>query len=216
VLEALPLPDTERPLSVLDAGCGNGRFGRFLEARLDPGFDYTGIDSSARLLEHARSRLSATRGRRELHEIDLLHETLSSRLPESRFDLVAAFGLTHHLPGLDRRRTLLHDLAQLVAPKGLLAIAFWQFADEQRFRRRMVDWQSFNARDAEPVELDQLEPGDHLLNWGTRSNVVRYCHHSDDREIELLISDIGLESTTSFRSAAEIDRLNAYRLLRRP
>ena len=167
ILEHLPSPD--RPLSILDAGCGNGRFGRYLETRLKGRFDYTGIDASNRLLEHARSRLSDESGARELLVVDLLNEPPSDRFPDRQFDLVAAFGLTHHLPGLLNRRALLLDLAHLVAPGGILAVAFWQFGEQERFQRRMVSWEEHNSTAAEPIDLDQLEPGDHLLTWGQRS-----------------------------------------------
>jgi SAM-dependent methyltransferase len=202
------------PRWILDAGCGNGRFGRFLESRLAEPFDYVGIDASERLLEHARSRLTPGRGRRELVLVDLLDSAPSTVLPPDRFDLIAVFGLTHHLPGLHRRRALLADLAALLAPGGDLVVAFWQFAEEERFRRRMVDWEVFNSTASEPVDLGQLEPGDHLLTWGQRSAAVRYCHHSDDLEIEQLVRELGLDEVARFRSPAPIDRLNLYVQLR--
>jgi SAM-dependent methyltransferase len=46
-LELLPAP----PASVLDIGCGEGRFPRDLRAR---GYEVTGIDASPTLIEHAR------------------------------------------------------------------------------------------------------------------------------------------------------------------
>ena len=45
------------PLSVLDLGCGNGRFEKFLRENLPISFTGTGIDSDERLLEEAKKAL---------------------------------------------------------------------------------------------------------------------------------------------------------------
>jgi SAM-dependent methyltransferase len=46
-----------RPLAVLDAGCGNAIFARFLEDRLRRPFSYLGIDASPELVQEARRSL---------------------------------------------------------------------------------------------------------------------------------------------------------------
>lgn len=220
VVEGVREAGLDARLSVLDVGCGNARFAGFLHQRLGS-FDYQGLDSSRELLGIADSILAALPGvSSELLEIDLTRKRIPDLLGDLRFDLVAAFGLTHHLPGLDRRRALLADLGRLLRPGGLLAVAFWQFADSERFQRRMVAVEEFNATAAndpiDPIDPSQLERGDYLLTWGQRSSVVRYCHHSDDSEVEELVSSLGLEPMASFRSDAAVDRFNLYRLLRRP
>src|SRR5690349_758474 len=45
------------PLSVLDVGCGNGRFGLFLAEALSGDILYLGVDSSPILLERAKQAL---------------------------------------------------------------------------------------------------------------------------------------------------------------
>src|SRR5664279_1541814 len=53
------VPYLKPPLTVLDVGCGNGRFGVFLADRLGKAnLHYHGIDSSAILLERARHSLA--------------------------------------------------------------------------------------------------------------------------------------------------------------
>lgn len=47
------------PLSVLDLGCGNGRFEKFLRGNLPISFTGTGIDSDEALLKEAKKSLSA-------------------------------------------------------------------------------------------------------------------------------------------------------------
>ena len=44
--------------SVLDVGCGNGRFGEFVREKLGSGVKYLGLDSCERLIESARLRVN--------------------------------------------------------------------------------------------------------------------------------------------------------------
>src|SRR3989304_6791942 len=48
----------EKQLSVLDVGCGNGRFALFLKEHLKRPFRYVGIEFSVIALQHARDNLS--------------------------------------------------------------------------------------------------------------------------------------------------------------
>lgn len=200
-------------LSVLDVGCGNGRFASYLHERLG-GFAYVGLDSSPELLQLALSRIEPLDGvDGQLHESDLTREALSEKIGDWRFDLVGAFGLLHHVPSLSLRGELLIDLVRLLAPNGLLAVNFWQFAEYDRFRRRFVDWESFNRANSDPVDLGQLEDGDYLLAWGDEPRAVRYCHWSSPAEVRALISSAGTESFELY-SGREGDRFNLYALIR--
>lgn len=190
--------DTIRPavargrLSVLDAGCGNGRFATYLHECVG-GFDYVGVDSSRELLESARERVAPLKGVTcRLLEADLTHRLASAVVEAGSFDLVVAFGLLHHVPSLGLRSGVLADLVGLTTAGGLLSVAFWQFAEYDRFRRRFVDWDSFNRdHPNDPVDLAQLEDGDFLLAWGGDREAVRYCHWSGPPEIETLIAASG-------------------------
>lgn len=203
----------ERRLTVLDFACGNGRFASFLNKELG-GFDYVGVDSSPELLELARTRIAELPGvSGELLESDVTREAASAGLGGRRFDLIAVIGLLHHVPSLRLRGRLLADLVALLAPGGLLAVAFWQFAAFERFRDRFVDWDAFNRDAADPVDTRQLETGDHLLAWGGDRRAVRYCHWSDPAEIERLISATAAASHEIYSGRAG-DRFNLYALIR--
>ena len=52
LLDSVPPAASERPVRVLDAGCGNGRFAAVLNS-LGNRVRYTGVDANARLLELA-------------------------------------------------------------------------------------------------------------------------------------------------------------------
>ncbi len=207
----------EGPVGVLDLGCGNGRLGRFLAGRWGGRLDYLGLDASESMLRIAR-RLGGGRFLRR----DLLVPAPLDELPGGPFDLVAVFGLLHHLPGFDRRAALLRAASRRLAPGGLLAVSFWQFGAEERFRRRVVPWPVYNRVADEPVDSEDLGEGDVLLAWGQEPGspgslpAVRYCHWAPPEEAERLLAGLPLDPVASFRADGRSGDLNLYRLLRRP
>src|SRR5689334_7202269 len=52
------IPFLHESMSVLDVGCGNGRFGKFVSRYAANSLRYHGVDNNARLLEHARILLA--------------------------------------------------------------------------------------------------------------------------------------------------------------
>ncbi len=140
---------------------------------------------------------------------DLVLEPADRALPDETFAFVGVFGLLHHVPGESRRRDLLRALTQRVAPGGFLALAFWDFAREPRFERKILA--------SPPAEIrDDLEPGDVLLRWGAEgSSELRYCHHTDEAEELRLLADLPLVSRLAFSSDGAHGRSNRYRVLER-
>ncbi|MHC4816220.1 MAG: class I SAM-dependent methyltransferase, partial [Planctomycetota bacterium] len=206
-------------LSVLDLGCGNGRLARFLEEHWQTRFGYLGIDASGLLLELAAGRVG-DRGRRFLRH-DLLLDGLPSGLVGEPFDLIAVFGLMHHLPGFENRRELLRQAGRLLARGGLLAVSFWLFGDRERFRRRTVTWDGYNRAAAERIDTSDLEPGDLLLAWGEEgageagAAAVRYCCWTPPAQVDRLLDGLELESVAAYSADGAGGDLNLYRLLRR-
>jgi SAM-dependent methyltransferase len=208
--------EASRP-SVLDLGCGNGRLARFLEQRWRGDVGYLGLDSSGALLDLAAAREWRADCRFLRH--DLLLEGLPAELPGAPFDLIAAFGLMHHMPGAGNRRALLRGAARLLAPGGLLAVSFWQFGNRERFRRRVVGWEEYNRTAPEPIDISDLEPGDTLLAWGEESPgqrplPVRYCCWTPPPEVDHLLAGLPLEAVSTFSADGSGNDLNHYRLLR--
>jgi SAM-dependent methyltransferase len=195
---------------VLDVGCGNGRFGRFLAARL-PRLRYLGVDVSPELLAAARARRFG--GECRFVQADVVEERLDPYLGARRFHLIALFGVLHHVPSKARRKALLGELAARLRPGGLLALAAWQFETFERFARRVVPWEEYNRGARTPVKLDELEPGDRLLRWGAGSR-VRYCHFAGEDEVEEWLADIPCERLDRFRADGREGALNLYQVLR--
>ncbi len=197
VIEHLP---PVRPLRALDLGCGNGRFGLFLRASYQGAIVYHGQDNSPELLAFAQSALADQPDMR----VSLTQADLLDGLPDADYDLIALFGVMHHVPGHDTRRRLLRELGGLLAPGGLLAFACWRFMDYERFQKRLAPW---------PDELDR-EPGDHLLDWRRGEHALRYCHHVDDAEHAQLIAAAGCTVVADYRADGFSGAVNRYTLLR--
>jgi tRNA (cmo5U34)-methyltransferase len=78
---------------VLELGTGTGETALRVLAR-NPGACWTGIDASAAMIEHARTRLRGA---------DLRVQRLEDPLPEGPFDLVVSALAVHHLDGEGKR-----------------------------------------------------------------------------------------------------------------
>ncbi len=190
------IPYLSPPLSVLDVGCGNGRFGLFLAQHLPGTIHYRGIDNNPILLQHAREALVDLDADLEVRDI------MEYPPDEGQYDLVVLFGVLHHIP--DRRRDLIQALAQRVASGGLLAFACWRFYEYERFRQRIAPW---------PPDL-AAGPNDFLMDWRQGQQSVRYCHYVDDAEHRELIEASGLQEMITYRADGFTGDVNCYSLLR--
>jgi len=203
-------------LSVLDVGCGNGRFGDFLCRSLPDAratLHYVGLDASPVLLREVRKR-DLPCASTDTVPADLLEDDWGAALGSRRFALIALFGLIHHIPGEANRAALLRDLAGRLAPGGHLAFAVWRFEAFERFRAKLRPWREHNATASEPIDVSRLEPGDHLLPWGPEGAAVRYCHFVDAAESERLVAATGLAPVDQWMADGREGDLNRYFLLR--
>ena len=203
----------EIPCRVLDVGCGNGRFARFLlDARPVGRIEYTGLDQSRELLSLARQQCNAGGGDRlDWLEGDVFSPEMEARLPDTKYDLVVAFGMLHHVPGFEMRKQWLEALARRVSPRGLLIFTVWLFEGSQRLRDKIVPWTEYNRDAHEVIDSRELEPGDYVMSFGRGEGALRYCHASNDAEMEALTRELDLQQIARFTSDGD---LNSYHVLR--
>lgn len=198
-----------RPLDVLDVGCGNGRFAAFLADR-GMRYRYLGIDASRELLALAQAHSHGVGSADEpvrYHQADFLEEPIGDGSGH-RFSLVVLFGVLHHVPGREQRLSLLRSLARCLQARGLLVVTAWQL-ERRRFREKQRPWKEFNDTARNPIDLSQLEPGDHLLPWG-HGDGVRFCHFADDAEIDALSREARLARIAAFSADGPSGDLNRY------
>lgn len=200
------------PLRVLDVGCGNGRFGRFLTTALpDAALCLHGVDASAALLDEARAAAPRDAA---FERLDVARHP--EGLPAGPFDLVALFGVIHGIPGRARRLALLRACARRVAPGGLLVFTTWRVAHDPRLAERRVDWQRYNARAHAAVDPTDLEPGDALLAWGEGDAVVRYFHEFPESELRAYARALPLACEARYRADGPRGDGNEYLVFRAP
>ena len=198
----------DQPQRVLDAGCGNGRFARAL-AQVGAPADYRGVDADEQLLRLAAEQTQQLPGiAATFHAVDLADAAwVESVAGAGPFDAVIALAVLHHFPGMALRQRLVHDLAGLLAPQGLLALSTWQFLEADRFVGKLAAWEDIGLTAAD------VEPGDALLPWNQGVHALRYVHQLDLAEIEELAAAAHLRVVESFRADGKEGNLNLYTVL---
>lgn len=212
MLTHIPSP-TNNSLSVLDVGCGNGRFGQFLDQQL-PNFAirYTGIDNSTALLKYAEEKLQSTTLKPQFFELDLIEQLLAKKdlVDNQSFDLVVAFGVFHHIPSFDLRNKLFQQLSALVAQNGILCISFWQFLNSVKLRERTIDPKTLD------LDASEFEENDYILDWRAGEKPAhRYCHYTNNDEEIALLKQSELKVIDEYFADGATSNLNHYLVLKK-
>ena len=218
-LDAMPqLLAVEKP-SVLDVGCGNLRFARFLydEAGIVPA-KYFAVDNCKPLVESGDAGAHVS----ELAFIELdvikslLDNTLPSELTVPSCDLVVAFGFLHHVPGAEKRLQLLRTLLEKAKPGGYVCVSFWQFMNSQKLAVKAQETTVQGLR-ALGIDASELEEHDYLIGWQDKANTWRYCHHFSQKELDELLASLGsdVQICTQFSADGKENNLNRYVILQR-
>jgi ubiquinone/menaquinone biosynthesis C-methylase UbiE len=149
---------------ILDAGCGNGRYSKFLLRHADPDALITAFDYSQGMLQRARERLHTDRVTQAAADL--------TRLPyaDGSFDAVVCGWVLEHLPD---PRPGLRELARVMGTGGQLLL----LATEDTFTGAMCS-RLWHCRTYNRVELRRVcaECG---LNWNREmwfSTVHRWFH----------------------------------------
>ena len=218
-LDAMPqLLAGEKP-AVLDIGCGNLRFARFLcdEAGIVPA-KYFAVDNCKPLVESGNTDAHVS----ELAFIELdvikslLDGTLSSRLITPPCDLVVAFGFLHHVPGAEKRLQLLRTLLEKAKPGGFVCVSFWQFMNSQKLAAKAQETTAQGLR-ALGMDASELEEHDYLIGWQDKADTWRYCHHFSQEELDELLASLGsdVHVCAQFSADGKENNLNRYAILQR-
>jgi tRNA (uracil-5-)-methyltransferase TRM9 len=196
---------------VLDLGCGNGRFLKFISKEM-PIESYLGIDQDEKLLEIARKtirlpQLRSSSFKLRASSFDFCQCNLLSRNApffKQKYDLITLFGVLHHIPGQENRLKLLKTAFNSLSPSGVLTVSFWDFISEEKYRNRTTSW------DKAGILSSDVEKNDFLLDWKRGVNALRYCHYADEKEIQDYIELLTPAKVTRFEADGKSGKLNKY------
>lgn len=198
-------------LKVLDLGCGNGRFGEFLQKnKLHKKIEYHGADNSGTLLKFAAKRLEKLITHK-LFELDIIERLLAGnfekKLPNKKYHLITLFGVLHHIPSKKLRRKLFLELEKHLANDGLLVFTSWKFLNEKRFEKKQI-----HPKIVE-VEPTDLEENDYILDWQRGITAHRYCHFTSNEEVKELIKNTNWKIAHEYTADGKSGNLNTYTIL---
>ena len=199
-----------RAIRVLDAGCGNCRFERFLLERFPQvRWKFLLLDAA----EEPGSRRAGELGvPATFASFDVVEGLLADEaLPFAEADLTVAFGLLHHIPSEALRVRALKALGDATRPDGILAVSLWRFLDDAGLAAKARETTAAAAPYLTAAGMDPvaLEPGDCILGWQDASfdeGAMRYCHHFTDGEIDRLAEGAMLR----YRDDGRTGKLNTY------
>ena len=87
----------DKPVNVVDFGCGVGFMGLMLLPLLPKGSTYTGIDISAELVSEAENIFKDSP-----HEVNFIVKDLLEYVPEQKYDIAVCQTLLQHIPAPKR------------------------------------------------------------------------------------------------------------------
>ncbi len=180
----------KKPFSVLDLGCGNGRFADFLKTEKMEFENYLGIDNSKELLQIAEERHSRDKVQFMFGDLE---ESWENNLTD-KFDVIVIFGVMHHISTSEKRVELLKKMKSLLDENGVIIVTYWQFGKYPRFTDK----------------AESLGNNDYLLPFNGESK-ARFCHFVDEQEATELEKQAGCEVVTSYYSDGSDEQLNLYR-----
>lgn len=156
--------------NLADLGCGNGRFYDYLRNLRN--VNYSGVDSSRRLIVKARQKFQQAKF--------LIGDLLNLPVPDNSQDVAVAIASLHHLPSKDLRLQAVNEMWRILKPGGILMISVWNLYQPKykKFVRRGILRNFFT--------LGLYDKKDLFIPWG-KSGVKRYYYAFRSEELSELL-----------------------------
>jgi SAM-dependent methyltransferase len=207
----------KRCSSVIDIGCGNGRFANFIH---NYGIThYFGSDSNPALLKQAQqyATLFDFFKLKKIDFISTLIEESTHIFPTEELaglnfptqKLFSVFGVMHHVPSFELRKLVISKIEAAMQENDLLAVSCWQFTKIPNLMARQV------SPNTVALKPDELEKNDYILDWQRGSNAYRYCHQVTTEEMNKLLEQSNLHIVDQWDSDGKTNNLNTYYLLQK-
>lgn len=186
-------------MDLLDVGCGDARFIRYLKS--NTGFSYyVGVDFSSSMLQIAERSTDA-----KFYEVDLNLPGCLEKL--GSFDVISCLATLQHIPGRHNRARLIGEINKHLRKGGRLLLSNWQFLESPRQRKKILDWSEIGMDESE------LEENDYLIAWNRNGHGHRYVALITLEETRALARSAGMKIIDSFRSDGREGNLNLYTVL---
>lgn len=143
---------------VLDIGCGNGRL---LELFKNKNINYTGIDSSKKLIRLAKEKYPNHSFFRE--------NALDLPFADNSFNIVYSVAVLHHIPSKELQKKFVNEISKVLKKDGKAVIIVW-YLWQPRFKKEFV--KNFYNKFVKKMDLDI---GDLFLTFGNKKE-KRYLH----------------------------------------
>lgn len=201
-------------LSVLDLGCGNGRFLKFISDEFPQNIkEYIGLDSNQKLLIKAKQIARQTKIETKFEKTDLVDLVTENKFflyaKENGFkpNVVVLFGVLHHIPSYHLRKQLIADILELLPTDGKIILTAWQFHLTVNLMNRHIKL-PYNG-----IEQEDLEDNDFLLDWRRGEKAIRYCHLTSKEEMDQMERDLDFKIIDTFNADGKFGILNNYYII---
>ncbi len=164
--------------SILDFGCGNGRF-----AALFSKVEYFGIDISEELIKIAKKKFPE----KNFYVFDGLNIPFENNF----FSFIFSIAVFHHIPSKNLRQKVLKELRRVLMPGGLILISVWDLRNKPKILKLVLKNIFFKITGKS--KLDFL---DVWLSWQNKEN--RYIHIFFKNSLKKEIKKAGFDIVKSF------------------
>ena len=198
----------KKKITVLDIGCGNGRFLSYIREELGGwNISYAGLDINKSFLKEAEV-LYGKNKKVEFKHFDIINNISDIN---AHYDVVVGFGITHHIPSSEFRKTWFYCMQNLLNNNALLCLTFWQIQNDTRFEKSVKSIKIPNF----VIAGSELDDGDYFLGWADKKATYRYVHVYRKQEIGSVISTLsncGIKVISDFYRDGKTRALNRYLL----
>ncbi|MBD3363447.1 methyltransferase domain-containing protein [Candidatus Dojkabacteria bacterium] len=205
----------KKEIDVLDLGCGNGRFYKFLLKQFPTiKLNYTGVDQDQTLLEIAKNNIEETNTK--FIKSNLVSNNWDKNF-SNKFDLIVIFGVLHHIPSYNYRKSLINKTTKLLKQKGYLIFTTWNFWLIPRLKKKIVHPQKDRGKDIFSklnIKPSELEENDYILDWRRGKTAYRYCHYLDENESYKLFHNTSLCLEEQFKADGKEGNGDTYWILK--
>lgn len=208
-------------LSVLDVGCGNMRFEKFLiEALPQISTTFYTLDNCSALIPVELPQAAINHS-----EADITGQLIDGTDPLEHLnvcDISCCFGVLHHVPEQTNRTALVRSLIEHTKPGGIAIVSLWRFMDVPALASKATSALKKASTDKTLSEslrfqlMDFAQQNDYLLGW-QQTDTWRYCHSFTESEINELIVALSSQSVLveRFRADGKTNNANEYLVFKR-